>query len=162
MGVTSLHGVCRWMPYLRHVLLCSLTIAAFKLYLHHAEGGVGALPACLAFCSEATISTILFIGDMMREHQDDSGILADKVAVKRAKAIAAGRDDFRRMRGMKKVKFMAIASLPPFLLYAMVMVYVAVIFAAFRLFDSVFYKLFITLVAFLFKVGGNKVRNGKE
>ena len=66
-------------------------------------------------------------------------------------------DDNRDERSWKEVGKMAVSiALPIFFIYTVLVGYVFVVFAAFNMFDSISWKVFISLLAQGIKVLGNK------
>ena len=101
-------------------------------------------------------SSGLYLG-MVRGKESDNGILPDRVAVKRAKAIQDGKGDFKKRTLGKKAKYMIIGSVPVLFAFAVVLFYASAVFALFKADNRVEWKLLVTLFAFAIKVGGNKI-----
>ncbi|GMH71700.1 hypothetical protein TL16_g05722 [Triparma laevis f. inornata] len=111
---------------------------------------------CFMCIFNGTAGILLFAYDWINESQDEVGILKDRVAFKRAKALLEGKDDFKKHKGLKKLKVMLKLSIPVLFIYAVGMFYVMAIFKMFKALDSTAWKLFVTLAAFGLKVCGNK------
>ncbi|GMH81155.1 hypothetical protein TrST_g11755 [Triparma strigata] len=152
------HGLNKPFIYVRNLVVCAGFYLVVKSYFWLSpEIPMHNLLASAVSIACGAAGVVLFVNDWINENQDDEGVLKDRVAFKRAKALLKGEADFTRMSGSKKWKSLAILSIPIFFIYGVILGYIIAIFGLFQAFDSVTWKLFVTLVAFVLKVAGNKV-----
>ena len=142
--------------YMRIVCFFVATIGYVLLYHSLSEESIGSFHICVVFVVNGTFAFINFVMAWLGESESESGTLLARVAAKRARAIQEGEQDFKRLSLTKKGKIAVIMSIPVFFIYFIALFYIGVIFWMFRLYDRVEWKLFVTALAFIIKVAGNK------